>query len=267
DNSITKMNLSGDEVQELFNFVARRSAGRACTSQVQIAGARVVLDCTKTAPPATAPGIATNIYIGTFDPPVKCASDADCPGGLFGACDVEAAQCWQPIQKINSYELATSNYLAAGGSGFRVLQRNTTQLDTKVQQRDALIDFIRAGAPCGADANGELVDCTKDSDCSAVGDGFTCACPETAIEGAVCSTDSTRTCGSGTGQCVLSKCRDDVAAFQHATCAAGSTKAVRDQCESALSPCSAAGEQCKFLACVNRRLGNFSDGRVRMVGQ
>ncbi len=267
DNSITKMNLSGDEVQELFNFVARRSAGRACTSQVQIAGARVVIDCTKKAAGSPAPGVASNIYIGTFDPPVKCASDADCPGGLLGACDVEAQQCWQSIQKINSYELATSNYLAAGGSGFRVLQRNTTQLDTKVQQRDALIDFIRAGAPCGADAKGELVDCTKDADCSAVGEGFTCACPETAIEGAVCSTDSKRTCGSGTGQCVLAKCRDDVAAFQQATCDAGSTKAVRDQCEAALSPCSAAGEQCKFLACVNRRLGNFSDGRVRMVGQ
>src|SRR5512132_4002548 len=53
DNSITKMNLSGDEVQELFDFVARRSAGRACTSQVQIAGARVVLDCTKKATPAS----------------------------------------------------------------------------------------------------------------------------------------------------------------------------------------------------------------------
>ena len=267
DNSITKMNLSGNEVQELFDFVARRSAGRACTSQVQIAGARVVLDCTKKAPGSPAPGVATNIYIGTYDPRVPCASDADCPGGLLGSCDVEASQCWQPIQNISSYELATSNYLAGGGSGFRVLQRNTTQLDTKVQQRDALVDFIRAGAPCGADAKGNLVNCSKDSDCNAVGEGFTCACPETAIEGQVCSTDPKGTCGSGTGQCVLSKCRDDVAAYQHATCDAASTKAVRDQCEASLSPCSAAGEQCKYLACVNRRLGNFSDGRVRMVGQ
>ena len=47
DNTITKMDLSGTEVQELFDFVARRSAGRGCVSQVQIAGARVVMDCTK----------------------------------------------------------------------------------------------------------------------------------------------------------------------------------------------------------------------------
>ena len=292
DNSITKMNLSGQEVKDLFDFVARRSAGRACTSQVQIAGARVVLDCTRKASPELPPGVASNLYIGTYDPAktcssdndcplTKCASDSDCPDKSLGSCnvtmkeckpnlgscDVEAGQCWQPIQSIATYELATSNYLAGGGSGFRVLQRNTTQLDTKVQQRDALIDFIRAGAPCGADAKGKLVDCSKDSDCSAVGEGFTCACPETAIEGQVCATDPKGTCSTGTGQCVLSKCRDDVAAFQHATCDAATTKAVRDQCEASLSPCSAAGEQCKYLACVNRRLGNFSDGRVRMVGQ
>ena len=39
------MQLSGVEVQDLFDFVARRSAGRGCVSQVQIAGARVVVDC------------------------------------------------------------------------------------------------------------------------------------------------------------------------------------------------------------------------------
>jgi 5'-nucleotidase / UDP-sugar diphosphatase len=265
DNSITKMQLSGREVQDMFDFVARRSSGRGCVSQVQIAGARIILDCTKKATPTSAPGVATNVYIGTLT--ATCASDADCPGNLLGQCDVEVGRCWEPIHKDDTYELATSNYLAAGGSGFTVLQHNTTQLDTKVQQRDALIDYIRAGAPCGADAKGNLTDCSKDSDCGSVGEGFICACPETAVEGQLCSTDPKRTCGSGTGQCVLAKCRDDVAAYQHATCNAASTSAMRKECEAATSPCSAAGEQCKFLACVNRRLGNFSDGRVRMVGQ
>src|SRR5262249_32416110 len=37
DNSITKMQLSGVEVLQLFDFVARRSAGRGCVSQAQIA--------------------------------------------------------------------------------------------------------------------------------------------------------------------------------------------------------------------------------------
>lgn len=39
DNSIATMNLAGREVRELFDFVARRSAGRGCNSQAQIAGA------------------------------------------------------------------------------------------------------------------------------------------------------------------------------------------------------------------------------------
>lgn len=269
DNSITKMQLSGKEVQELFNFVARRSAGRGCVSQVQIAGARIVIDCTKQDEEGRQ-GIASNVYIGTYDPPVKCESDAQCPldpkkKPRVGSCDVEAGLCWQPIEPIASYELATSNYLASGGSGFRVLQRNTTQFDTKVQQRDALIDFIRAGAPCGSDAEGKLKSCTKDSDCGSVGDGFVCACPETTIEGQTCQSDPKKPCSQGA--CVLAKCRDDVAHFQRSVCESASTSAVERDCEKSLAPCSAAGEQCKFLACVDRRLGNFTDGRVRMVGQ
>jgi 5'-nucleotidase / UDP-sugar diphosphatase len=82
-------------------------------------------------------------------------------------------------------------------------------------------------------------------------------------EGAVCKT--TGQCSAGS--CVLAKCRDDVAAFQRATCDAAVTNAVKKECEASLLPCSSAGEQCKFLACVNRDLGNFSDGRLRMVGQ
>lgn len=269
DNSITKMQLSGQEVQDLFDFVARRSTGRGCVSQVQIAGARMVIDCTKQDSEGRQ-GVASSIYIGTYDPSKKCTSDAQCPLGpdkspRVGSCDVEAGLCWQPIEPIASYELATSNYLAGGGSGFRVLQRNTTQFDTKVQQRDALIDYIRAGAPCGADKDGKLKSCTKDSECSSVGDGFICGCPEVAIEGEVCSNDPKKTCSAGS--CILAKCRDDVAAFQRQTCAAASTDSIKQDCEKQLQPCSAAGEQCKFLACVDRTLGNFSDGRVRMVGQ
>ncbi|MEP7122913.1 MAG: bifunctional UDP-sugar hydrolase/5'-nucleotidase, partial [Byssovorax sp.] len=270
DNSITKMQLSGREVQDMFDFVARRSTGRGCVSQVQIAGARIILDCTKKATPTSAPGVASNVYIGTL-PGKMCKSDGDCPGDshgtLVGQCDVEAGVCWEQIHEIATYELATSNYLAGGGSGFRVLQRNTTQLDTKVQQRDALVDYIRAGAPCGADAKGALKDCAKDSDCGGVGDGFVCACPATTIEGSLCSTDPKGTCASGAGQCVLAKCRDDVAAYQHGICDAATSPGVRKECEASIAPCASAGEQCKFLACVDRRLGNFSDGRVRMVGQ
>src|SRR5205814_1469413 len=44
DNSISQMQLSGLEVQEMFDFLARRSSSRSCASQAQIAGARVRLN-------------------------------------------------------------------------------------------------------------------------------------------------------------------------------------------------------------------------------
>jgi 5'-nucleotidase len=268
------MQLSGKEVSELFDFVARRSTGRGCTSQVQIAGARVVLDCVAQSE-GNPPGVATNIYIGPVDPKIDCGADADCPGGALGSCDLNTQRCWQSIDEIASYELATSNYLAGGGSGFRVLQRNTTQFDTKIQQRDALIDYIRGGRACGSKADGELTSCQTDADCVRdVGDGFVCACRESAIEGEVCTTDPASTCSLASGEpgpedgaCVLARCRDDVASFQRALCDRSPTQEGREQCLAAADPCATGGEQCKFLACLDATLGNVSDGRVRMVGK
>lgn len=268
DNSIAKMQLSGVEVKDLFDFAARRAGSRGCVSQVQIAGARVVSDCTQRETPTSAPGVATNLYIGTYDPPIPCPNgDADCPGGEFGSCDAEANRCWRPLDDFSMYELATSNYLAQGGSGFRVLQRNTTQFDTGIQQRDALIDYIRANHPCGAADDGKPFPCSTDADCAAsAGEDFVCACPEAVEEGLTCETKQGATCGSS-GACVLRQCRIDLAAYQRQSCEAAPNEAVKDQCQRTLAPCATGGEQCKFLACVDRDIGNFSDGRLRMVGQ
>ena len=378
DNSVTKMQLSGLEVQELLDFSASRSAGRGCFSQIQIAGARVVIDCNHYARdnnpsgydvPATcttdadcAPGgtpggfvptcdatrnvcicegkkpcplgyqgVASNIYIGTLplaacttdadckagkNPlgvdqtcdtarkvcicdsdkkcpaslPPKCATDADCnalgfpqtcdpaqkvcvcekgqfcPKPGLSSCDRPKGVCYQPIQATATYDLATSNYIASGGGGFGVLSRNTSQLDTRVLQRDALIDYIRSGAPCGADAAGNLPTCSADKDCAAAGAGFVCACPGAVLEGAVCQTDPSASC-AGAGKCVLAQCRDDVAAFTRKRCEGAPTAAVKAVCEQNLQPCRTGGEECKFLACVGESLGNFADGRVKMVVQ
>ncbi len=309
DNSISKTQLSGVEIQQLFDFVARRSAGRGCVSQVQIAGARVVVDCNAetyvdTGGPSceadassckdglqcdpttkvcseSRRGKASGIFIGASidanGDPVKCTADGDCPGQRFGQCDVEAGICWQPIEPFGYYELATSNYLAGGGSGFRVLQRNTTQFDTKVQQRDALIDYIRQGSPCGSGSTGELRSCSTDSDCGCQEGGdpslcgaedgtFVCACEGAVVEGETCESDPDASCG-GEGKCVLAACRADVAAFQRATCDAAPNEEIAQSCIEGISPCASAGEQCKFLACVDKSIGNASDGRLRMVGQ
>jgi len=324
DNSIAKMELSGGEVQELFDFTAKRSARRGCSTQIQIAGARVRLNCTGCERLAVAcqddaecvaagrdacdrekgrciircpPGApeelcatrlkgstcnrekseceveacAEQVYIGTTG--AICQSDADCSDDrnrpLTGSCAKREGRqnglCLSPIKPTNLYELATSVYLAGGGSGFRVLQRNTTTFDTKVQQRDALIDYLRAGRPCGYDTRNATPDglkaCSADAEC---GDPkFVCTCVGHAVEdGTTCRTEGT--CSAGDGRCVLKDCRDQVAQFHLARC-----QGVRDEasCRTPLNACALAGEECKILTCIDASIGSFSDGRVEMIGR
>ncbi len=304
DNSISKMQLSGKEVQDLFDFVARRSSLRGCNAQAQIGGARVRINCAgctrpdagaecksnDDCPPNSTNGCDTSrgrcrlvacaeqIYIGHTQ--TKCAADADCAiGGNVrpGVCDKDGAKrCMSPVEETNLYELATSNYLAGGGSGYRVLQRNTTQFDTKIQQRDALIDYIRQGKPCGwrdPNANGASADgiaadglkvCRTDEDC---GSDFVCACQgrvvaEESPTGTVCRTDGA--CEGVVGRCVLKACRDGVAEFHNKVCRDSPFKRA---CQVDLNACSLAGEECKILSCVDSKLGAASDNRIEMLGR
>ncbi|MDB4942686.1 MAG: 5-nucleotidase [Labilithrix sp.] len=334
DNSISKMQLSGLEVQQMFDFSARRTANRGCASQIQIAGARVRLNCSgcdrvniacttdeqcQTARPRRDfCDVATNkcvvrcasdddcavsiggtcdvlkkqcevnacaeqVYIGHRDS-ATCLADKDCnqPGdtgpGLPGSCDKTAhapghpapeGLCMQLINETNLYELATSNYLAGGGSGFRVLQRNTTQLDTRVQQRDALIDYMRAGKPCGFDPekNGTadgLKTCSVDGDCGDV--NFVCSCPGHVgdVPGATLTCATIGACEGDAGRCVRKDCRDQVAQFHQRRCD-GAPDA--DACKVPVAACPLAGEECKILSCVDQTLGSQSDNRVELIGR
>ena len=323
DNTITKMQLSGFEVQEMFDFVARRSSSRSCVSQAQIAGARVVLNCAGCTRPDAAtpcttdadcgigsdgcnlatklcdvPACAEEVYIGETShngQTISCQSDADCPARtaagapLVGSCDTQRTnKCWSAIEQTNLYELATSNYLAGGGSGFRVLQRNTTQFDTLIQQRDALIDYLRQGKACGfkyvtnpdgtfqlgsdgsrvpvySTAEG-LKPCSSDGDCASEGD-FVCACAghvqgQTTSGNASCQT--TNNCDPANGRCVRRDCRNQVADFHNQSCA---TSPSLIGCETDLDACSLAGEECKLLSCVDDSEGNFTDNRLQMEGR
>ncbi|MCO4771957.1 MAG: bifunctional metallophosphatase/5'-nucleotidase [Deltaproteobacteria bacterium] len=125
ENTITTMFLSGDEVQALFDYVAERSAGRGCGSQAQIASARFVMDCSNE--------VALDVTVGgSWD---DCITDDDCedPGEICSAL-----RCGRAIEPSESYELSTNNFIAAGGSGFEVLENNTTQQDSGISMRDAV---------------------------------------------------------------------------------------------------------------------------------
>lgn len=281
DNAIAKMQLSGGEILELFDFIARRSKLRGCTSQVQIAGAFAVYNCNgcdaklrPDLPPGTDACIQ-QLFIGYTDQ--KCTTDANCnsnPDLASFSCDKTIGRCRTPLSRNGSYELATSDYLAGGGSGFRVLQRNTTQFNTRIQQRDAVTDFIRIAKPCGwqttAMGAGGLLTCTKDTDCTGLGD-FVCACPE-AVEPAVgpdvspltCRSIPNKACGSA-GRCVMVDCRDDIASFQSKLSCNQSTPDARAKCHT--DSCRIAGEQCKLLACVDAAIGAKVDNRQVMLGR
>ncbi len=324
DNSITKMILSSGEITEMFDFIARRSQSRACVSQVQIAGAHAVIDCGG-CDPKYRPDVldatqacTEQIFIGFQDK--VCKVDADCssdPVTARESCDRNVGRCRQAMIHGATYTFATNNYLAGGGSGFRVLQRNTTQLDTKIQQRDAVVDIVRQGRPCGWQNDptsingGGLLTCNTDADCAVIGN-YSCACPEdvgldrdgdgladeddacpdlyadtskfangcpagaapgalgdpngaSMVKGSILACVSRAQCAGGSGRCVLTSCRQDVAASEDTDECTGAVGQGLLNCRK--RACSHGGEQCKVLSCLDASVGAAVDARLVMLGR
>lgn len=181
ENTITTMTLSGREVQALMDYVSLRSARRGCQAQAQVAGITSVMDCRADVEAArritiggsrlTEPSIfgvgADAKALCTYDGFV-CQAGVDClpaheparpcPGGETPGSGVCCPQgelctpvgCGTPISPYVSYKLAANDYIATGGSGFTMLEHNTTQFNTGISMRDAVMDFINASFPgCG----------------------------------------------------------------------------------------------------------------------
>lgn len=134
ENTITVMYLSGSEVQETLDFVARKSADRGCRTQAQVAGIWFDMVCSGDCPDGDA-ACAKNIYLGE-----------DCRGGNPDG-DIDTDLC-APIEPTGLYRVAVNDYISRGGSGFEVLKRNTSKQDTNVSLRDALIDYLRTQPAC-----------------------------------------------------------------------------------------------------------------------
>jgi 5'-nucleotidase / UDP-sugar diphosphatase len=134
ENSITVMYLSGSEIQETLDFVARKSASRGCRTQAQVAGITFDMVCSGSCP-GSSNACAKNIYLGD-----------DCRGGDPEG-PVDPTRC-APMDPNGLYKVAVNDYIARGGSGFEVLKRNSSKQDTNVSLRDALIDLLRKEAAC-----------------------------------------------------------------------------------------------------------------------
>ncbi len=170
ENTINIMYLSGVELQELFDFVADRSAERGCQSQAQISGARFTMDC------AQAQLNALRLEC------TKEQEGRDCPqedreGRAPWQCleDLSGFRCYartatditigeRPLDPNATYKIAVNDYIAKGGSGFAVLKRNTTRIETGIPLRDSLIGYMQNFCSCDEyltnrrSAEGQLVD-------------------------------------------------------------------------------------------------------------
>lgn len=124
ENTITTMILSGLEVQELLDFSTRSSSERGCNSQIQVSGVSFTMNCRT--------GKAEDIHING-----------------------------QPLEPARAYDMCTNNYMAWGGSGFRMLKRNTTKVDTGIPIREAMIQYMRdvPELPACYDSNTTLDKC------------------------------------------------------------------------------------------------------------
>jgi len=150
ENSITVMYLSGQEVQDTLDFVARRSASRGCRTQAQVSGITFDMVCKGECPgldPFTgrqATACAKNVVLGE-----------DCRNGKPDG-PVDPNKC-APLSPSGLYRVAVNDYIAGGGSGFIVLKRNTSQQNTGISLRDALTVYLNkqaqvcnTGVPCDA---------------------------------------------------------------------------------------------------------------------
>ena len=171
ENSITVMYLSGQEVQDTLDFVARKSASRGCRTQAQVSGIAFDMVCKGDCPsldPLTgekATACAKNISIGEH-----CRGDN--PDG-----PIDPARC-APLSLSGLYRVAVNDYIAAGGSGFIVLKRNTSQQNTGISLRDSLTVYLNQQSNvCNTGVSCETAACPADPaglQCTALPKGKYC---------------------------------------------------------------------------------------------
>ncbi len=167
ENTIEVMYLSGDEVQQMLDYVAERSGERGCQSQAQVSGISFVMDCSRRK--------ADLVLVGSGN---NCTSDAQCAatsevcgatlgfcqsstnpaGSSMSICQVNGAstcqsgetcqpseldKCGKLLNPNATYKVAVNDYIAGGGSGFLMLKRNTAKYDTGISLRDALVNYLQ----------------------------------------------------------------------------------------------------------------------------
>lgn len=104
DNSVIVLKLKGQQVAELFDFIATIPSGQGAFAQVSQGVQFAINYDTQT---------CENIFIGD-----------------------------EPIDPDRVYTIATNSYMAAGGDGYKIFLKAIDTYDTSAFQRDVIIDYI-----------------------------------------------------------------------------------------------------------------------------
>ena len=157
ENTINIMFLSGREMQEMFDFIADRSAERGCVSQAQVSGVRFTMDCAQTQlnalkVPCDPNGDASECPAGDRSDraPWQCLTDdtSSTGGRCYAHSGTNVNINGRALNDNESYRVAVNDYIAKGGSGFLVLKRNTTRVETGIPLRDSLIGYMQNFCTC-----------------------------------------------------------------------------------------------------------------------
>lgn len=188
ENTVTKMMLSGREVVEMLDFVAQRSAARGCNSQAQVAGVRFKMHCLLDEP------------TGSWADEIMVGQRWDGQRWVGGEAIVGPRRCVMDKEGISplSYEVAVNDYMAAGGSGFRMLKMNTSKVHTGIAIRTVVADHLRklgrCGSYCGSAAGQDGSSCNLFDLCLKTG---LATCPAAASCVAEPSCAARRKCAAG----------------------------------------------------------------------
>ena len=126
ENTVTTMYMSGTELKVLFDFVAERTANYGCSAQIQLSGARTVINCTR-----------------------KKVRDLEING-------ISVVKDYKLVSPFSVFSMATNDYIAGGGSGFWMLEQNPTKTNTMLSLRDVVMDYIEEHGELNAFTDGRI---------------------------------------------------------------------------------------------------------------
>lgn len=149
EDALVRVVLDGAALARTFEHAALSASRRDCRTQVHVAGALVRFRCPCEAEAGEGSGCA-NVFATETD--VPCVTDTDC-APFRGACDAYGAvsgYCYAPLVANAPYVVATTAYLAAGGSGLFDPIPESARRTVGDRLSDAVADELRGGARCAA---------------------------------------------------------------------------------------------------------------------